>query len=560
MRAAAAAATDGGQQSGFPLRADLRAGEVTVLTVDWERIVAGTLVLDLDAPAGTRVDVRMCESLTDRGQVPGGGQGHALRYTARGHDDRFESADPAGGRYAVLVLTGAGPVRLRAPVVRERLRPRPEGAWFSCSDPRLEEVHRVGLRTVDLSAQDAYLDCPTREQRAWLGDAVVHQGVDLMTNPDWGLAGWHPRLCAAPRPDGMLPMAVACDYELPGSGYIPDWSLHWVRSVRNLHRWTGDAEVVRPLLDVAVRVLGWFDRFRRGGLLHDVTGWVLLDWASVQGRGAGAVLNGLYGRALRDVAEIARDLGSPVHAAWCERRHAELRSAYQVFWDDERGGYRDWMRDGDVQPARSEHATAAAVVGGLVPTRRRAAALRLLLDREHYVRRRWSFGVMPLRAAMGPPPPDWDVKTEIVAAEPFFRYVVHDAVAELGAAGALVGLCRDWVPLLDSGYDTWPEVWGAGSRCHGWSSTPSRDLPMYVLGVSPWWPGYESARIAPRLGDLASVAGAVPTPHGPIEVSVCGSDLEVSSPVPFVLDHAGHQGRYEAGTWAGSASLRRVRA
>ena len=52
------------------------------------------------------------------------------------------------------------------------------------------------VRSVDLTTQDAYLDCPTREQRAWTGDSVVHQSVDLVANPDWSLARWHPQLAS----------------------------------------------------------------------------------------------------------------------------------------------------------------------------------------------------------------------------------------------------------------------------------------------------------------------------------------------------------------------------
>jgi len=85
---------------------------------------------------------------------------------------------------------------------------------------------------------DSYIDCPTREQRVWTGDSVVHQMVDLTTNTDWRLARWHPALTAFPRPDGMLPMAVAGEIEHLDRMIIPDWALHWVHSVHNLYRYS----------------------------------------------------------------------------------------------------------------------------------------------------------------------------------------------------------------------------------------------------------------------------------------------------------------------------------
>lgn len=75
-----------------------------------------------------------------------------------------------------------------------------------------------------LTAHDAYIGCPTREQRASTRDSVAHQSVDLVTNPDWSLARWHPQLAACsntylrteqlvngnvPDPDGNLALVLA---------------------------------------------------------------------------------------------------------------------------------------------------------------------------------------------------------------------------------------------------------------------------------------------------------------------------------------------------------------
>ena len=106
-------------------------------------------------------------------------------------------------------------------------------------------------------------------------------------------------LCAAPRPDGMLPMAVGGDMEAADATFIPDWPLHWVRALHNLYRYTGDAELVARLLAPAERLLRWFEPFQgEDGLLANVTGWVLIDWSAVSVTGASAALNALWARAL----------------------------------------------------------------------------------------------------------------------------------------------------------------------------------------------------------------------------------------------------------------------
>jgi alpha-L-rhamnosidase len=71
---------------------------------------------------------------------------------------------------------------------------------------------------------------------------------------------------------------------------------------------------------------------------------------------------------------------------------------------------------------------------------------------------------------------------------------------------------------------------------HGWSSTPTRDLLVRTLGVTPAEPGFARARVAPRLGDLSWARGAVPTPRGLLRVEAHEARVSVESPVPFDLD------------------------
>jgi hypothetical protein len=134
---------------------------------------------------------------------------------------------------------------------------------------------------------------------------------------------------------------------------------------------------------------------------------------------------------------------------------------------------------------------------------------------------------------------DWDVEREIVIGGPFISYLVHDAVAEAGLAHKLPELYRRWSEFLTDGYDTLGECWGWGAHVHGWSSTVTKDMVFYTLGVTPAEPGYTAARIAPRLGRLAWAKGKVPTPFVLIEVEATGEKILVDSPVPFFLDLEG---------------------
>ena len=297
-------------------------------TFDLGHIAAGTLPLEVSGAApGTVVDIAAAEHLDAAGRLAPLGQHAGLRYVCGGRRRRAirvlrRHRHPASPRRLFARRSTASEPELRSPV-HDRHRPRPEGASFECSDPLLEQIYEVGLRTVDLCALDAYVDCPTREQRAWTGDSVVHQMVDLVTNPDWSMARWHPQLAAAPRADGMLAMAVASDFAADDRTFVPDWSLHWVRSVHNLYRYTGDRELIAELLPVAERTLRWFESYLADdgsprpsvGLVAARLGERLLD---------GPLLDPerLCGPARsEDLAEMAAWLGNEGTAAWARARY-----------------------------------------------------------------------------------------------------------------------------------------------------------------------------------------------------------------------------------------------
>ena len=520
---------------------------VAQVAFDLGRIVAGTVVLEVQgAEPGTTVDVAAAEHRDDRGRLAPLGQHAGFRYVCRGGgSERFETFDVLGSRYLhTSVRTGGGPLPGLALSVQDRHRPRPTGASFACSDSILERIHGTGLRTVDLSALDAYVDCPTREQRAWTGDSVVHQMVDLVANPDWSMARWHPELAASARSDGMLAMAPASDFWADDRTFVPDWSLHWVRSVHNLYRYTGDRTLVAELLPAAVRTLRWFESYLGDdGLLHDVSGWVLLDWASVYGNGTSSTLNALWARALEDLADMAAWLGDDGTADWARNRREGVASGFDVFYDPDRAVYVDHLVDGVRRPEAAQHGGAAALAAGLVPEDRLTPVIARLTDRSRLVRHSWvmdsvtvdggSTGFVHL--VTGYPEPTWDVSEQMVEAEPFFRYVLHDGLARAGRADLVAGLCRDWSVFLDAGETTWPECWVGGTRCHGWSSTPTRDLVVHTLGITPAEPGYAAVRVAPALGGLDWARATVPTPHGPVTVEArADGTVEVDSPVPVV--------------------------
>lgn len=531
----------------LPVLVEIEPGALIRVCLDMGRIVSGMVEFEIDAPAGTVLDFSYTEEPLKR--VHGFGGNHAgTRYIARGAHDRFALYDSNGFRYAYILFHGAkGSCTLKAFAVREHVYPWQPGASFECSDAELNRLYAAGIRTVQLNAHDAFIDCPTREQRAWVGDGVVHQMVSLATNTDWRLAWHYLNLGNSPRSDGMLPMSVVGDIEARGAFTIPDWALNWVHGVHNAYRFGGDRAFVKSLLPTVERVLRWYTPYQASdGVLKDVVEWNLVDWSSVLVEDCSSILTALWARGLREFAEMAGWLEEKSSQRWAEELYERARTGFEMFWDEARGTYVDHIVGDERRPETSQLAGALAICSGLAPEARWARIIDLVTDPARLVVRSWTGGgegeysIQKMQNQFrGIYETDWDAEREVVIAEPFMSYTVHDAVALAGRAERLPDLYPRWLEFLQGGYDTIGECWGWGTHVHGWSCTPTRDMAFYTLGVTPADPGYATARIAPRLGRLAWARGNVPTPHGLVSVDINPERISIDSPISVVLDLPG---------------------
>jgi hypothetical protein len=246
-----------------------------------------------------------------------------------------------------LLHNTSGPVTLKHFAVQENLYPWQGNAKFECSDADLNRIYQAGLRTVQLTSHDAFIDCPTREQRAWVGDSVVHQMVHLATNSDWRLAWHYLTLANSPRADGILPMSVVGDLEASGIYTIPDWSLHWVHGVYNAYRFGGDRDIIRTFMPTIERILSWYMPYQTaGGVLKDVIEWNLVDWSSVSVQDTSALLTALWARGLHEFTEMASWLDDHGRQQWADRLYEHIKNGFEIFWDEQRGSYIDHIVDG----------------------------------------------------------------------------------------------------------------------------------------------------------------------------------------------------------------------
>lgn len=556
--------------SSLPVTARIPAGSGRHLAVDFGAITAGFVELDIDAPAGVTVELYYRELPYQPGIAgPLSAPNTGGAYVTRGGGETYSSMELNGLRFLHVLVhatdegaADAVDVTITGIRVREYAYPWTGEAFFRSSDEELNRLYTAGRRTVAMNSFDSFTDCPTREQRAWVGDGVVHQLVHLTTNSDWRLARNYLTLGDSPRSDHMLPMSVVGEIEVHGASTIPDWALHWVHGVHNLMRYDGVTEQLLSMLPTVEKVLRWYlpyvDEF---GTISDVPEWNLVDWASVFSTGRSSILTALWARGLAEYAEISEVVGNAASARWARGHWEAARVGFEDFWDEARGTYVDHFIDGVKLPAASQAAGATAIASGLAPRERWSRIIDTVTDDATLVVRSWIGGNdggydmnKMIEQSQGIQRIDWDAETEVVIAEPFYSYLVHEAVAAAGQAAKLTTLVRRWSQFLVDGYDTFGECWGWGTPVHGWSSTPTRDLVSYVLGIQPAEPGYAKVRVAPAPGDIAELEGAVPTPHGLVTVKLADGTVSIDSPVPVVfVDASGAEHELPAG--ASSAAL-----
>jgi len=506
-------------------RVRLAAGRAVSIAVDFGRTVPGHPRIEVEGTAGATVDVSYGERLREDGRVPVQlanpiTSQNVHRYVLRDGAQAWEKFDRAGFRYLQLTVSAPDAVSGAEVIVRRAQvtftsYPVGERGAFECSDGTLTRIWLAGRDTLQACMQDGFEDCPSREQRQWVGDAYVESLVNYACFGDGRLVAKLLRQVAqSQRRDGMTQMATPGDLAAASGLYIVDYCLLWVMTI-GAHAWhTGDAAIVGELFPAVARAVAWFERhIGEDGLLYEPPGWIFIDWAEVDRRGASTALNALLIAALREAAAMATQAGDGGRAArWCALAEKAADAADRLLWDERRGVYVDaLLADGPVRRV-SQQSNAAMIAAGVAPPERWARMLDYVTDAARVVATSTGFG-----GAMA-----LDEERQVVLAQPYFTHFVHRALAAAGRHEAIVENIRErWAPMLGAGGGgTFWEHWhGQESRCHAWSTTPVHDLSREVLGVSPAAPGYAAVRIEPHPCGLAWARGRYPTPRGEIEVS-----------------------------------------
>ena len=469
------------------------------LVVDFGRLANGRLHVRLTAEAGAKLRIGYGESLHVT---------YVDTYTTRKGRNHISPYGRRHARYVVLTFSDfKRPIGVHDVHFDHVTYPVRRAGAFRSSDPLLDRIYEVSRDTAQTCMHDHFEDCPWREQTLYAGDVHVEGLAAATMFGDTRLA----RKCLrdfarTQRADGAI---APSGPRWNGKVLLIDYVAHYCLALRNYVLYSGDLALGRELFDSMRRALGYYLRtINRRGLIEPklIAGkeYYFIDWYDGVRPLENPVLHALVIGSCDAAAELAGWLGREGEARTYRRHSRALRAATnRWFLDARRRVYRD-ARRGDSPNTRTTRTNAILSLYG-VATKGVARNVRRFIRDE---------GVAGLP------------KT------PYFNFFVGRALGEMGAAQDLLWLLRAyWGEMIRRGAVSCWEAFDATtppgklpdklwSLCHAWSAGPGYLLPTYILGVAPLEPGWRAITFKPNLADLDVAEGTVPTPLGPIQVSL----------------------------------------
>ncbi|MFW5789289.1 MAG: family 78 glycoside hydrolase catalytic domain [Spirochaetota bacterium] len=488
----------------------------------------GHVFVEVEAPAGTIVDISYEEMLRPDGLVPM--YRHMLtefadRYVVPDGRTTIETFHVRGGRYVQITLrppsSGGGPVTLRRVGYVDATLPVEIRGDFRCSDGVFNETWELCRRTFEVCTTDTYIPEVSRERGLAVADNRLQTHLHRVLSHDMRTS----RRSIAMFLDQFHEDGQINSYA-PSMRFRPlaDFTLLWVTWVHDHWSLTGDASLVEEALPVVRRIFeapAWHEG--TNGLWSTEGIRPFVDWgerADALAGDAHAVLNAFRYQALRAAAVLARAVGEAGEADEWTAGADTVRDAFQrTLWRPDAGVFATSADD----PAPSVHANILALAFDLVPPGCETGVLSL-------VKRALSTNVDDAVRRSSKRSGYLNLYFLFFALEALYR------VDEVAFAEEVMR--THWGYLLSRGaHTTWENILQGQPKsfCHVWNAHPPAFFVREILGLAQREAGVTDAFVvAPRTESISWARGTLPLSDGAIDVSwsIRGRSLVVSTRAP----------------------------
>lgn len=478
----------------------------------------GFISLDVEAPAGTVIDIAVGEHLEDmRVRASVGGRNFASRYICGNGRQHFTHYNNRyAGRYVQLHISQAvgGAVKLNYAGIVPFEYPIVMSGKFESPDSLMNRIYEVSRRTLHLCMHEHYEDCPWREQALYANDSrnQALSGYYAFGEYDFPRVSFD-LLGRSVRDDNYLTLTApsrAVDFT------IPSFTMTWFMEMDDYLLFSGDRTFAESYLPQIQQMLDSYIDSCDEGLLPCPKGkayWHFYDWAKgLEGADGGgwktvksdrfdAVLNLFFAMALRAGARIAQKIGNEELAEKYEIQADVVEHAVdERFWVESEQAYQTYLGEEGIDNHFCELVQALAILGGTSdPQRSDMLRKRLVMENNGLVETTLSQSLYKFEALCG------DIEK--------YGVTVFEMINNYWS-GMLFSRASSFWETLKGHFD----FDYAGSLCHGWSAIPVYFYQAYLLGIKPLESGFKKFSLSPFTGFIDKTAGKVITPSGLIEV------------------------------------------
>jgi len=488
---------------------------------DFGQNFSGWVRLQVEAPAGTRVQLRHGERLNPDGTLYTANLRRARAtdvYVCRGGGlEAFEPHFTFHG-FQFAELTGLpGPPRPDAVTGCVIGSATPNAGEFACSRPEVNRLWLNGLWSQRANFLSVPTDCPQRDERlGWTGDAQVFFRT-ATCNADVAafFTKWMDDVEDAQTAEGVFPDVAPRlreDIHYVGLGNLggaAGWADAGIIIPYAFWRVYGDLRLVERHWGAMVRWLDWVEHHNPDGLRRHQLGNNYGDWLCLPSDtsfGTISPMKNLLATAYwaddaAKMARLARALGRGAEAQRYQDMFERVRSAFQ----------QEWLRPGGELAVPTQTAYLLALAFDLIPGEARASAADRLVANLH------SLG--------------WHLSTGFVGIGHLNPILTLTGHADVAYRLLLQESYPSWLfPVLQGATTIW-ERWDSWTLADGFHKDGMNSFNHYSLGSVGEWlfrhvagieldgdlPGYQRFVLKPYLGvGLESARATYRSMHGTI--------------------------------------------
>lgn len=397
--------------------------------------------------------------------------------------------------------------------------PEKERGSFKSNDKTVNRMWSIGVRTLQLTTREFFIDGIKRDRWTWSGDATqsylmnyyLFFDSDTVKRTMWQLRGKNP---------------VTAHINT-----IMDYTFYWFISIADYYLYTGDSDFVAQIYPRMKTMMDYcLSRTDQDGLVEGLAGdWVFVDWSPepMDKHGELSFEQVLFARACEAMAACAKVAGEEEDAETFDEKAKWLRQLIvERFWYDDAKALVHNVVDGDTDLTVTRYSNIFAILFDYLSKDRQQTVAHSVLDNPEVMR----------------------------ITTPYMRFYEMEALCRLGRqADVLSEMKAYWGGMLRHGATSFWEAYDAKidadaggkaplsahlsmygrpygkSLCHAWGASPVYLLGKYFLGVRPTKPGYEEWEARPTLAGLEWMEGTVPTPNGEIAIHMDDKHITIRS-------------------------------